>query len=110
MNENKKIKILYLITKSNWGGAQVYLYSLATTLPRDKYDVLVLHGGEGLLSDKLNKAGIQTIKIDGLDRDIKLGDEIKVFFKLIKIFSKISSNFLKQETSIYYHFLFLIDF
>lgn len=98
-SEDKKIKILYLITKSNWGGAQVYLYSLATTLPRDKYDVLVLHGGEGLLSDKLNKAGIQTIKIDGLDRDIKLGDEIKVFFKLIKIFKEEKPDIIHVNSS-----------
>ena len=43
--ENKQ-KIIYLITKSEWGGAQKYIFNLATNLDKDKYDVLVL-AGEG---------------------------------------------------------------
>ncbi len=33
-------KILYVITKSNWGGAQRYVYDLATAYAPD-YDVVV---------------------------------------------------------------------
>ena len=34
-------KILFIITKSNWGGAQRYVYDLATSLPKEKYEVAV---------------------------------------------------------------------
>ena len=38
MNENKEPvrKIFYVITKSNWGGAQKYVYDLATGLSMEK--------------------------------------------------------------------------
>ena len=41
--EEKK-KILYVITKGNFGGAQRYVYDLATSLPKDKFEVLVACG------------------------------------------------------------------
>ena len=42
-----KTKILYIITKSNFGGAQKYVYDLATSLPRDRFDIVVAFGGNG---------------------------------------------------------------
>jgi hypothetical protein len=86
--ENKKIKILYVITKSNWGGAQRYVYDLATNLPQEKFDVAVVFGGEGELLPKLKEAGIRTILIQKLQRDIGIVNDIASFFSLIKIFLK----------------------
>ena len=54
-------KILYVITKSVWGGAQRYVFDLATNLPKDKFDIAVITSGNGPLIEKLNIAGIQTI-------------------------------------------------
>ena len=51
-----KIKILYIITKSNWGGAQRYVYDLARGLPQDNFEIAVAAGGSGLLMEKLNEA------------------------------------------------------
>ena len=36
------MKALVLITKSNWGGAQRYVYDLAVNLPKELYDVEVM--------------------------------------------------------------------
>ncbi len=78
----KKQKVLYLITKSNWGGAQRYVFDLATQMP---FDAAVALGGEGELKQKLDQAGVKTISIPRLGRDIKIWDEILVFWEIFKI-------------------------
>lgn len=82
----QKKKILFVITKSNWGGAQKYVYDLATGLPSSKFDIVVACGGNGLLVQKLHAKNIITIEIPRLQRDIRLRDEIRVFFWLTRIF------------------------
>ena len=54
-----KKKILYAITKSDWGGAQRYVYDLATSLPEDQYDITVVLGNSGTLEEKLKTARIE---------------------------------------------------
>ena len=82
-----KKKILYIITKSNWGGAQRYVYDLATALPKDQFDVKVAFGQPGLLAEKLATAGIATHPIAALQRDISLAADVKSFFELWRLFS-----------------------
>jgi glycosyltransferase involved in cell wall biosynthesis len=79
------MKILIAITKSNYGGAQRYVYDVATSLSKTN-DVTVLFGGQGLLAEKLAAAGIRTISIPELGRDMSLAKDISVFFKILKIF------------------------
>lgn len=79
----KRINVLILITKSNWGGAQRHVFDLASMLPRDTYDVEVMAGGNGPLISRLIEAGV---KADGnlpIGRDINLLQDIAAFFKLI---------------------------
>lgn len=85
MEQATKKKILYIITKSNFGGAQRYVYDLATHLPKDKYEVTVALGGKGTLRTKLEEAGIAVISIPRLARDIDLCAEVAVFFELLSI-------------------------
>lgn len=85
--ENKQKKIIYVITKSNWGGAQRYVFDLAVNF-NNKFDVSVLFGGNGELKKRLEQANIKTFSLDKLQRDIKFTDDIKNFFELIKIFKK----------------------
>ncbi|MBI2108792.1 MAG: glycosyltransferase family 4 protein [Parcubacteria group bacterium] len=87
MNNTRK-KILYVITKSNFGGAQRYVYNLATSLPKDQFDAAVLLGGDGTLNEKLLSVGIRTIALPYFKRDIHIWNDIKVFFALISIFKK----------------------
>lgn len=81
--KKKRIKILYCITKANWGGAQKYVFDLATSLPADQFDVSVLVGTPGTLVEKLQAAGIRTLILGNLGRDINL---LKDFFSFIKIY------------------------
>ncbi len=79
-------KILYCITKGNWGGAQRYVYDLASSLPSDLYDITVLIGSGKTLADKLQKVGIKTITLGKLTRNISLLKDFIAFLKIIKIF------------------------
>lgn len=82
-----KKKILYVVTKSVWGGAQRYVYDLATHLPGDKFEPVIAAGGKGLLFEKLRLAGIKTISIPELERDIYIGKELRAIRRLYKIFA-----------------------
>ena len=97
--EIKKKKILFCITKSNWGGAQRYVYDLATNLPRDKYEVAVVLGGNGKLKEKLELAGIKTISISSLKRDVGIMSDISSFFELVRIFRAEKSDIIHLNSS-----------
>jgi len=87
MNKQRQHKkILYVITKGNWGGAQRYVYDLATNLDRKEFEAAVLYGEGEALKEKLLKARIKSVRLESLGRDIKIGNDIKVFFDLLKIF------------------------
>jgi len=94
-----KKKILYCITKSNWGGAQRYVYDLATSLPKDQYDIAVLLGTDGALAQKLKSAQIRTIILGNLSRDIHLLKDFSVFIKLFKIFRQEKPDIIHLNSS-----------
>lgn len=84
METSPKKKLFFVITKSNFGGAQHYVYDLATHL--NDFDVVVAHGGHGELETNLKNAGIKTMHIDELDRDIGFIKDFRVFMRLMKLF------------------------
>ena len=89
MEQNPKKKILYVITKSNWGGAQRYVYDLATEVSKNnRYDVSVAVGGSGTLKSRLEESSIVVMPIRSLQRDVRLLSDIKVFFELLTFFQK----------------------
>ncbi len=92
-------KVLFVITKSNWGGAQRYVFDLATNLPKENWEAKAVLGGNGLLKQKLEESGIQTIQIPHLERDINFKKEITSFFSLIKIFIKERPNIIHLNSS-----------
>lgn len=78
-------KVLFLITKGNFGGAQRYVYDLATSLPKTKYEAVVACGPGGLLIEKLKEAGIKTIEIESSEREINLKREFKTLKEIVRI-------------------------
>ncbi len=85
MTTNSKKKILFLITKSNFGGAQRYVFDLATHLNPEEFDVVVALGGNGPLLEKLKQKEIRTITLGNLQRDFSLLKELKSAVELWKI-------------------------
>ncbi len=78
-------KVLFLITKSNWGGAQRYVYDLATTLDPALFEVVVALGGSGELAKKLEVAGIRVLRIGSLQRDLSLKKELLSFWQIARV-------------------------
>jgi len=101
-----KQKILYIITKSNFGGAQRYVYDLATSLPSHSYSVTVALGNTGdknsktgALKDKLEMEGVHVIPITNFVRDMSLARDIKVFFEILSLIKKVRPDVLHVTSS-----------
>ncbi|KKT16272.1 MAG: Second mannosyl transferase [Parcubacteria group bacterium GW2011_GWB1_43_6] len=87
------MKILYGITKSNFGGAQRYVFDLATETQKKGHDVAVMLGGtgkasapSGLLESKLQEARVRTIFVKSFMRDVSIWRDKNSLFELIRIF------------------------
>jgi glycosyltransferase involved in cell wall biosynthesis len=81
------MKTLYVITKSNWGGAQKYVFDQATM--RLKYPdarVAVAAGGDGELIQRLTKAGVPVTRIPLLERNVSFWKDIPVCISLIRTY------------------------
>ena len=81
-------KILYCITKGNFGGAQRYVYDLATNIDTNEYELVVLCGEGEALPEKLQSKGVRVIRLRSMQRDINIIKELKSFVELYKIFKK----------------------
>jgi len=82
-------RILFVITKSNWGGAQSYVYTLARHCRAEGADVAVALGGTGrpgsetgMLAARLAESDIRTLSIPSLVRDISFFREWEVLKEL----------------------------
>src|SRR3989344_2066331 len=95
----KKKKILYTITKGNFGGAQRYVYDLATSLSKDEYDVVVACGEGETLKEKLEEKGIRVIKLGSSQRDISISKDIKTFFDIWKMIRQEKPDILHINSS-----------
>ncbi|HEY4476497.1 MAG TPA: glycosyltransferase [Candidatus Paceibacterota bacterium] len=92
-------KILFIITKGNWGGAQRYVYDLATHLPKKIFEVVVAIGEGSLLSNRLVAAGIRTISLPNLGRDVEIMGDLKSFFTLWRLFRDEKPNIIHLNSS-----------
>jgi glycosyltransferase involved in cell wall biosynthesis len=79
------MKILYVITKSNWGGAQRNVFDLATSMKEAGHEVAVALGGDGILRKRLEDAGIYTHSISTMGRDISVSDDTGSLREIISI-------------------------
>jgi glycosyltransferase involved in cell wall biosynthesis len=78
-------KVLFLITKATWGGAQRYVYDLATHLPRERFEAVVAFGQSGKLVEKLATAGVAVTHITDLGRDVAVISDLRSFFAIWKL-------------------------
>ncbi len=83
-----KIKICFGITKGGWGGAQRYVYDIATNLPRDICGISAISGAPGLLCEKLKAQNIPVFILDKLNRDISPLRDLSAFFSLLRLLQK----------------------
>lgn len=89
------MKIAYLITKSNYGGAQKYTFDLATAAEKKGHSVLVACGGTGednastgLLVEKLEASHIEVRVIHNFLRDVSITKDVRSFFEILSLLHK----------------------
>lgn len=83
------MKIALCITKSNWGGAQKYVFDVATSMKERGHDVVVIAGGSatgGELFERLGAQNIRVIPLAHAQRNISYTKEFALFFELSRIF------------------------
>ena len=92
-------KVLYIITKATNGGAQKYVYDLATNIPKEQFEPIVAYGTHGKLAEDLSTVGIQVLRFPSLGRDLAIVGDIKSFFEMLKIIRKIKPDVLHLNSS-----------
>ena len=99
-------RILFLITKSNWGGAQSYVYTLTTHCRAVGAEVAVIFGNPegpgsepGLLAARLMDAGIRVHAIPALARDVSLFAEWRAFRALLGLIRSEKPDILHLNSS-----------
>lgn len=104
MENGQRKKILYVITKSVWGGAQRYVFDLATNLPKDQFDVAVALGLQqenkyGLLETKLKDANISIYFIKNFQKSVNPFKDIYAFWELYKTCRQFQPNIIHTNSS-----------
>lgn len=88
-NTQNKLKLMLLITKSNFGGAQKYVFDIASAESvKNDHEISVALGGDGELVDRLEQNNIKVFKLKTLSNSlnpIKLLKQIIEIRKLLKI-------------------------
>ncbi len=92
-----KKRLLFVVTQSELGGAQRFLYLLATRLDRTKYEVAVA-AGSGFritnhesriisyeLLERLDQDGFKTKRLKHLRREINLVSDLKSLFEMRRL-------------------------
>lgn len=92
-------KILYIITKSNWGGAQKAVYDLATH-PKifHNHKVVVASGNDGELLEKLGQKNIQTHSLD-IKNNLNIFSSLFDFYRLYKYIKKENPDIVHLHSS-----------
>jgi len=99
MPDKSTKKILFIITKSVWGGAQKYVFDMATSLPKDQFEPIVAGGGKGIMAEKIISAGLPYLEIKSFQRDISFWKEIVSFFEILKILFKTKPDIVHVSSS-----------
>src|SRR3989338_7455185 len=99
MSNKSTKKILFIITKSVWGGAQKYVFDMATSLPKDQFEPIVAGGGKGIMAEKIISAGLPYLEIKSFQRDISFWKEIFSFFEILKILFKTKPDIVHVSSS-----------
>ena len=97
---NREI-LLYLITQSDFGGAQRYVFDLSSNFSK-KYDIIVAGGQQGdagELAQKLKGEGIKYIYIPHLKRAISPVHDWLAFRQIVKLIKKERPNIIHLNSS-----------
>ncbi|RRQ45336.1 glycosyltransferase [Chryseobacterium sp. SC28] len=91
------MKILHVITRSDLGGAQSVVITLANAMSKD-HQVTVAAGEDGPMWDALDR-NVRKVKIPEIVRPISLLKDIKAAFKLRKLYKTLNPDVIHLHSS-----------
>lgn len=103
MAEQKKIKVLNIITLFSVGGATETVVSMAEGLNKKGYDVHIATGPniptEGSMYETANRLNIPVFTFDNLKRAINLVDDVKIILELSRFIKKNNYDIVHTHSS-----------
>lgn len=94
------MKIMYCITSSSWGGAQLHVLELCQDQIRRGNKVYFVVGNSGLLLDRIKQIkGVCIYVLPSLHREISPLNDIRAVFQLRRLIKKIKPDILHLHSS-----------
>lgn len=94
------MRILYCITRSDWGGAQDHLFNLVKDQVRRRNEITVVVGQTGPLSERLATiSGVNLFIMPTLVRNIDPKKDLKTIFALRRLIKKYQPDILHLHSS-----------
>jgi glycosyltransferase involved in cell wall biosynthesis len=100
-----KRRILYIITKSIWGGATKYTADLASALPKDQFEVFAAAGpvpadysGRELFSELRDK-DVALHEIKNFQKSINPLKDLFAFFEIVRLIRKVRPDIIHVSSS-----------
>ncbi len=94
---NSAPRILYLVTRSERGGAQMHLLDLALAM-REKFEVHIAAGEEGFLTESCREHGIPVYVADCLEREIRPMKDVKALVELTRLIRSVQPDLVHAHT------------
>ena len=94
----KRRLVLYIITKSVWGGAAKYVYDLSINFSGE-FDVSIAAGGKDKLYKKAKKANIPYYKIINFQRTINPLKDVFAFFEILSLLFQLKPDVIHVNSS-----------
>lgn len=93
------MKILYYITRSDWGGAQAHLLDLVSELSKKEIRCEVVIGEKGLLYERLKELGIKVHHLETLAHAINPISDIKAIIGLKRIIKQVNPDIVHLHST-----------
>lgn len=92
-------RILQLITRADWGGAQRHLFDLATGLDPARFDVAVACAPDGALVDRLRDRGVTVIPMDAFQREVSPGQDASALGAVLELIRSLKTDLVHSHSS-----------
>ena len=103
MIDQEPIRILRIIARLNIGGPAIQAVTLASDLPADRYETMLVCGrvgfNEGDMAYLAAEKGVQPVYIQELGRDISLLDDLRCFMKVRTLMKQFKPHLVHTHTA-----------
>jgi glycosyltransferase involved in cell wall biosynthesis len=95
-----KTKVFHVITKLELGGAQKVTLMMLERLPRDRYEVGIVTGPEGILVEQANRIPLLShFWIPNFVREVRPIQDLRALFQLWRVFRRERPNIVHTHTA-----------